>query len=370
MKRRDFLTYASMVSAGFTLRKAERWFPQSTAPDGWRNFEVTTRVEVLKPSGVTRIWIPTALIGNTPFQRTIENTYNADGGNVQRISTAPQAMGVIAAEFPDGAKPVLVVKSRVATKNYAVDLSAPRNADQAIPADVKYFLEPTKLLPTDGIVKATATKSPAARKPTWTKRARSTSGSSRTPFAIRRRAAAAWAISVSCWNPRTWAGNAPTSTRCTLVWRARRACRRATCTASASPNRSWDTRAWAPLRRIVTKAQHCRAEVYLSGYGWVPVDPADVRKVVLEEPPGNRPLNDEMVKRARARLFGSWEMNWMAYNFAHDVALPGSSGAPIGFLHVSAGGDGRRPARQPRPGQTSNTRSRRKRLRRPTDNGH
>jgi transglutaminase-like putative cysteine protease len=82
----------------------------------------------------------------------------------------------------------------------------------------------------------------------------------------------------------------------------------------------------------VTKAQHCRAEVYLNDYGWVPVDPADVRKVVLEEPPGNRPLDDDMVKKARARLFGSWEMNWMAYNFAHDVALPGSKGAPVGFL--------------------------------------
>jgi hypothetical protein len=54
--------------------------------------------------------------------------------------------------------------------------------------------------------------------------------------------------------------------------------------------------------------------------------------VVLEEPPGNRPLDDELVKKARTRLFGSWEMNWMAYNFAHDVALPGSSGASLGFL--------------------------------------
>ena len=38
------------------------------------------------------------------------------------------------------------------------------------------------------------------------------------------------------------------------------------------------------------------------------------------------------VDKARARLFGSWEMNWMAYNFAHDVALPGSSGKPVAFL--------------------------------------
>jgi transglutaminase-like putative cysteine protease len=82
----------------------------------------------------------------------------------------------------------------------------------------------------------------------------------------------------------------------------------------------------------VTKAQHCRAEVHLTEYGWVPVDPADVRKVVLEEPPGNRALDDTRVKQARARLFGSWEMNWMAYNFAHDVSLPGSNGVPVGFL--------------------------------------
>jgi hypothetical protein len=64
----------------------------------------------------------------------------------------------------------------------------------------------------------------------------------------------------------------------------------------------------------------------------VPVDPADVRKVMLEEPPGNRPADDDMVRRARTRLFGSWEMNWMAYNFAHDVALPGSHTREVGYL--------------------------------------
>ncbi len=64
----------------------------------------------------------------------------------------------------------------------------------------------------------------------------------------------------------------------------------------------------------------------------MPVDPADVRKVVLEEPPGGLALDDAVVQRARARLFGAWEMNWVAYNFASNVTLPGSTRKPIGFL--------------------------------------
>jgi transglutaminase-like putative cysteine protease len=31
----------------------------------------------------------------------------------------------------------------------------------------------------------------------------------------------------------------------------------------------------------VTTAQHCRAEFHLPSHGWVPADPADVRKVIL-----------------------------------------------------------------------------------------
>jgi transglutaminase-like putative cysteine protease len=83
---------------------------------------------------------------------------------------------------------------------------------------------------------------------------------------------------------------------------------------------------------VVTKAQHCRAEVYLSGFGWVPVDPADVRKVVLEEPPSNLALTDAKVVEARKALFGAWEGNWLAYNVAHDVTLPDARGPRLEFL--------------------------------------
>src|SRR5262249_45887099 len=82
----------------------------------------------------------------------------------------------------------------------------------------------------------------------------------------------------------------------------------------------------------ITRAQHCRAEVWLAGHGWVGVDPADVRKVVLEEPPANLAISDPKVVAARTALFGSWETNWLAYNFAHDLALPGAKGPKLGFL--------------------------------------
>ena len=86
----------------------------------------------------------------------------------------------------------------------------------------------------------------------------------------------------------------------------------------------------------ITKAQHCRAEVWVSGLGWVPVDAADVRKVILEERPGLT-LTDDVVAAARETLFGAWEMNWMAFNFAHDVRLPGSPGPTIPFLMYPQG---------------------------------
>ena len=34
---------------------------------------------------------------------------------------------------------------------------------------------------------------------------------------------------------------------------------------------------------------------------------------------------------------GSWDMNWIAYNFAHDVALRGSTRKPLGYFMYPQG---------------------------------
>jgi transglutaminase-like putative cysteine protease len=81
----------------------------------------------------------------------------------------------------------------------------------------------------------------------------------------------------------------------------------------------------------VTRAQHCRAEFHSPRHGWVPVDPADVRKVILEERPGLELVSPE-VQFARRRFFGAWEMNWIAFNDVRDVTLPDAAGPILPFF--------------------------------------
>ena len=335
MNRRDFLrsTGAASAALAFPLEKGKGGlFTRSPATGGWRTFEVTTHVEVLKPSGTTRIWVPAALVGETPYQKTFANTFDAAGGAARLVERPADSLGIIAAEFPAGVRPILTVTSRMATRNHAVDLSAPRKTPKPRRAELEHFLRPTTLLPTDGIVKTTATEI--------------TSGA--TTDVDKARAIYEWIVEHTFRNPKTRGcglgdirfmletgdlGGKCADLNALYVGLARAAGLPARDVYGIRVARSQlGYRSLGAASENVTKAQHCRAEVYLDGYGWAPVDPADVRKVVLEEPPGNRPLDDEMVKQARARLFGSWEMNWMAYNFAHDVPLPRSNGQPVPFL--------------------------------------
>jgi transglutaminase-like putative cysteine protease len=332
LNRRDFLRSAGAASAILVAPNTECLLAEDRQADNWRTFEVKTRIEILKSSGPVRVWLPAALISKAPFQKTLSNEFSAESGTARIVEGKADGIGIITAEFPAGAKPALTLTSRVATKNYAVDLSAHGNGPKADPAELEHFLRSTKLVPTDGIVKVTATEITSGAKTDLEKA----------------RAIYEWIVDNTFRNPKTRGcgiGNIrfmleskDLSGKCAdlnalYVGLAR---------AVGLPARDvygiriakseFGYKSLGTSSDNITKAQHCRAEVYIGGYGWVPVDPADVRKVVLEEPPGNRPLGDEMVKKARARLFGSWEMNWMAYNFAHDVALPKSAGPRVGFL--------------------------------------
>jgi transglutaminase-like putative cysteine protease len=333
MNRRNFLQATGAVCAGLAFTKSLPAFSGFMTGE-WRTFEVITRVEVLKPVGVTHIWLPAALIIETPYQRTLSNTFNAEREAAELTEDKPTALGIVSATYPASDKPVLTLTSRVSVKNYSVDLSASSLAPSQRPskAELDFFLQPSRYVPTDGIVKETALKATAGA----------------TTDIDKARAIYEWVVDNTFRDPKV------------------RGCGRGDIRAMletgdlggkcADLNALYVGMARSvglPARHIyglriaksemgykslgvntdkATKGQHCRAEVYLHEHGWVPVDPADVRKVVLEEPPGNRPLNDETVSKARKSLFGSWEMNWMAYNYGHDVALPGSAKQPLVYF--------------------------------------
>ena len=78
----------------------------------------------------------------------------------------------------------------------------------------------------------------------------------------------------------------------------------------------------------ISKAQHCRAEVFLDEMGWFPVDPADVVKVIAVE---KLAVDSPEARSFRDHQFGSWEMNWVGYNSATDIELPGGMDRKPGF---------------------------------------
>jgi len=333
MNRRSFLQSTSAICAGLAVTKSMPAFADALqATGGWRTFEVTTRVEVLKPGGVTHIWLPAALILHTPFQRTHANKFRAEGGSAKLTKDKPNALGIVSATYPAGAKPVLTLTSQVALKNYAVDLSAARSPHSVPKEELDFFLQPTRYVPTDGIVKETALKATAGA----------------TTDMEKARAIYDWVVDNTFRDPKVRGcgrgdirfmlesgdlGGKCADLNALYVGLARSVglpARHVYGLRIAKSDLGYKSLGLAT--DIATKGQHCRTEVYLREHGWLPVDPADVRKVVLEEPPGNRPLNDEMVSKARKRLFGAWEMNWMAYNYAHDVALPGSAKQPLVYF--------------------------------------
>ena len=338
MNRRIFLksTAAAAIAQSFGWRTA-------FAQQGWRTFETVTRVEVKDSFGVARAWVPLPLEMDSGWQKALDNSWTGNATTAKVMHDGKYGVSMLYAEWADKVmNPVVEVTSRFMTRDRATDFSRSDKSIDLSAADRKFFTAPTELIPTDGIVRKMALD--------ITKGAKTDVDKARALYE--------WIVDNTFRDPKTRgcgvgdvkslleSGNlggkcADLNALYVGLARAVDVPARDVYGVRVAPSK-YGYKSLGAGTANITKAQHCRAEFFASGYGWVAIDPADVRKVVLEEPPGNLPIQDDKVVAARKRLFGSWEMNWLAYNNGHDVKLPHATKAPkLPFLmYINAESDG------------------------------
>ncbi|HSS82467.1 MAG TPA: transglutaminase domain-containing protein, partial [Reyranella sp.] len=331
MNRRGVLKAGVAAGAlGLAPRLASAEVTFAPTPKGWRSFALTARVEPI--DGATRAWIPLPTFAAADWQRPGNVTWTGNAKIAERVRDPLYGAEMLRVEWAaDQQSPLIEVTAQVQTQDRSVvpgQGSAPPLSD----AERKHNLMATELLATDGLVKETAEDVVKGKKDDVAKA----------------RALYEWVVENTFRNPKTLGcgvGDIATMIK-TGNLNGKCADLNALYVGMARsvglPARDvygirvvasqFGFKALGAGSENVTKAQHCRAEVWLPGSGWTPVDPADVRKVVLEEPPGNLAMTDPKVLAARKALFGAWEMNWLAYNVAHHIALPGAKGPKVEFL--------------------------------------
>ena len=338
MKRRDFLASSSTLAIGAGLlgvqgtaaAQEHRFTPQ---PGSWRTFEMTTRIELTAP-GPSKVWIPLPSIEDS-YQRSLGNRWSGNASSGRVVSDGVYGAGMLVAEFGVGeTKPVVEVVSTFKTRNRATDWRRPQGDAGMDSATRAFWTAPTELKPTDGIVRATAQKITRGEKSDEAKA----------------RALYNWVVANAHREPSTpgcglgdirvmlETGNL--SGKCAdlnalFVGLARSVGlpARDVYGVRVSPSEFGYRELGASASGAITKAQHCRAEIYLQQHGWVAMDPADVLKVMRQETKEwIKDPSNPLVKPVDAALFGGWEGNWVGYNHANDVALPGASNQRIGFL--------------------------------------
>jgi transglutaminase-like putative cysteine protease len=322
-----FLTGTSVVWAQDAARHFD---PQ---PQGWRTFEVTTTVQLRDAKGDSTVWLPIPSL-DTPWQRTQDSSWTGNGAEVRIAADGDTGANMLVARFAAGtAQPNIVLTNRVQTQSRAVDWNTHTKPATPDPADLRRWLAPSELITTDGIVRKVAQQ--------ITEGAQTDREKAQRIFN--------WVVVSTYREPKVrgcGVGDIKTmletqnlSGKCADI----NALFVGLCRAAGLPARDIYGIRLAPsafgYRELggnsanLKGAQHCRAEVYLKAYGWVAMDPADVTKVMRQETSEwIKDAGHPIVAPVRKALFGSWEGNWMGYNNASDLTLPGSRQGKLAFL--------------------------------------
>lgn len=334
--RREVLRGTLLLGAGSLLpQRSEAAAGEVAAfapkPGAWRSFEITTDLTLADGPGAAQAWVPLPAFYGAGWMRPGETTWTQGGAHVERVEDTGSGAAMLHVTWAAGTPRTVSVVSRAQTRDRFVDLSAPGSVSLS-PADRARYTKATALMPTGGIVKDTADKIVTGAKSDLDKAQRIYEWIVDNTFRDPKVRGCGIGDIASMLETGNLSGKCA-DLNALYVGLAR---------ASGLPARDvygvrvaksgFGYKSLGAGSPVISKAQHCRAEVFIDGIGWVPVDPADVRKVVLEEPPGKLALDDPKVVAVRKALFGAWETNWLAYNDAHDVALPGSKGPAIGYL--------------------------------------
>jgi transglutaminase-like putative cysteine protease len=345
MDRREFLSFSGVATlaaaaSDFTVQAvgAELSAPPPDAP--WRTFEVVTDVEIWPQDLPARLWLPLSQYRDTEYQRTLDVSWAGNQAKAGIYRDPKYGAPAFFAQWDDrSVAPKLRVVNLVTTRNRSVDLTRSGEPHFVPRQELDLYLQSSSHIPLDGIVRDTASKIvPSASVDTLT----------------RARGIYDWIVENTYRDPKVIGcgtgdirfmlesgnlGGKCADLSALFVGLAR---------SIGIPARDVygvrvaDSATWKSLGKSgdITKAQHCRAEFYHPKFGWIPVDPADVRKVVLEEEKGRLlPLDDPRVKLARDTLFGAWEMNWMAFNTAGDTKLAPETAKSLGhFMYPYAEG--------------------------------
>lgn len=327
--RRSFLKLGLAASIGSVLPLGLRAedVPPRYAPtaSGWRRFELSTTVTPPAGQGRTEVWLPLPDLA-TDWQRTLGNRWSGNARTAAIVTDPATGVRMLHAAFAaDEAAPQLTLVSTVETRNRTIDwaVAAPASED---PAVLRAALAPSRLKPLDGLVRETAD--------------RITAGAGSDVEKVR--AIYDWIV-ATCHREPTVAGCGTGDIIAVLVQsghagkcadlnglfvglaRAAGVPARDIYGVRVAPS-AFGYRQLGGTPEKLTGAQHCRAEVWLDGHGWVAMDPADVLKVMRQErPEWIRDRADPLIAPVDAALFGNWEGNWVGFNTASDLTLPGSA---------------------------------------------
>ena len=342
MQRRHFLHLSGAApllgTAFMPVLAGARSLPTRTE-EGWRTYDITTTVDLSERTALGRVWVPLPAQqlgdGVGAYQRLQDVRFDAPGAKQAQVVAGNAGARMLAVEWADPNAPQqLTLTTRVALRDRATDLGAVSAAPHASAESLRPWRQASEYKPLDGIVAETSRK--IVR-----------DAEARTDIE-KARAIYDWIV-ANCQRVGSVRGCGTGDVKAVLTTgNLGGKCADlnglfvALARASGVPARDVygvrvddSAHGYKSMGKSgdISRAQHCRAEFYAQGYGWVPVDPADVRKVMLEEVKEGLPATDARVRAAKAMLFGAWEMNWLGYNSAEDLRLPGSrQAAPLAFL--------------------------------------